>query len=372
MDCNRTPAGAPPETVDRLSVTQVKARAVDLPCPPIRTASGAITSSPLVLIDVETEQGVVGRSYIFAYTRLCLEPLTALVRNLGGLVCGREASPGDVERYLGDRVRLLGAGGLVGMALGGLDAALWDARARAMGVPLATALGGSPRPVQAYWTAGLCSAAEARQAAEGALSHGCRALKIKVGHQDPADDLAAIRAVREVDRSLELMIDFNQSLTVVEAQRRIRRLDDEALHWIEEPTRADDFPGHAAIAREARTPIQIGENWSSVHEMAASVAQGASDLVMLDVVKIGGVTGWMRAAALAHVKGLPVSSHFFPELSAHLLAATPGAHWLEFVDLASPALLTPAQVENGVVAVNNEPGTGITWNEPVLHRHAQP
>jgi mandelate racemase len=165
------------------------------------------------------------------------------------------------------------------------------------------------------------------------------------------------------------MVDYNQSLAVPEAKRRIRYLEEEALSWVEEPTVAEDFAGHAAIAREARVPIQLGENWSSPHEMARSVTEGASDFAMLDVMKIGGVTGWLRAAALAHVHGLPVSSHIFPEISAHLLAVTPTAHWLEFLDLASAVLQVPASVDDGGVIANECPGSGVEWNDSAVEKY---
>jgi mandelate racemase len=192
-----------------------------------------------------------------------------------------------------------------------------------------------------------------------------------VGHVDLADDLAAIRAAREPGGpSLRLMADYNQSLSVAEARRRIHRLDDEDLCWIEEPTRAQDLVGHAEIAREMRTPIQIGENWVSPEEVAEGVRLAASDLVMFSAMKIGNVTGWLRAAALAHAHGLPVSSHFFPEISAHLLAASPGSYWLEFLDLASPVLASPACIEDGHVAASAGAGSGIEWNEGAVARFA--
>jgi mandelate racemase len=360
-------------TAAALQVESLRGRAVNVPIvPPLRTGSGTITSCPLVLIDVATSAGVVGRSYIFAYTTRCLGALARLIQDMGDLLVDHDPAPLAVAARLDQSFRLVGTGGLVAMALGGIDMALWDACARAAGWPLARLLGAAPRPVPAYWNVGMCGAEEAARAAEQALAHGCRALKIKVGHPDLADDLAAIRAIRAAaaGQGLQVMVDYNQSLSVPEARRRIRRLEDEQLTWIEEPTLAADVAGHAALAREAHTPIQLGENWSSLREMGASLAAGASDLAMVDAMKIGGVTGWMRAAALAEVHGLPVSSHLFPEISAHLLAATPTAHWLELLDLAAAVLVRPARVEGGMVTASDEPGTGIEWNEAAVHQYA--
>ncbi|MBI3302147.1 MAG: hypothetical protein HYZ72_08750 [Deltaproteobacteria bacterium] len=130
---------------------------------------------------------------------------------------------------------------------------------------------------------------------------------------------------RSVGTDILLMADYNQSLAVAEAVRRSAVLDNEGLYWIEEPTLAHDYLGHAQISREVKTPIQIGENWWGPHDMAKSLAAGASDYVMPDAMKIGGVTGWLRAAALAELAGLPISSHLFPEISAHLLEEHGGA-----------------------------------------------
>src|SRR5260221_2412724 len=138
----------------------------------------------------------------------------------------------------------------------------------------------------------------ARVAAEWA-ERGFKGVRAKIGYPDVREDLEVIRAIGDaVGDSVSLMVDYNQSLTPVEAVERGRRLDGEGLTWIEEPTLADDYVGHAAVAREVRTPIQCGENWWGPHEMRKAIAAGASDYMMPDVMKIGGVTGWLRAAAL--------------------------------------------------------------------------
>jgi mandelate racemase len=157
---------------------------------------------------------------------------------------------------------------------------------------------------------------------------------------------------------------------VAEALLRGRMIDDEGgVLWIEEPVRADDFAGTARIAREVTTPIQIGENFMGPEQMAQALAAGACDYVMPDAQRIGGVTGWMRAAALAQAAGLEMSSHLFPEVSAHLLAVTPTAHWLEYVDWADPILQEPLRVRDGFVALPDKAGIGIAWNEDAVRRY---
>jgi mandelate racemase len=166
------------------------------------------------------------------------------------------------------------------------------------------------------------------------------------------------------------MVDYNQALSVPEAIMRCHALDDEGLTWIEEPTAADDVDGHARIAREARTPIQLGENWWGARELAKSLAAGASDYVMIDAMKIGGVSGWLRAAALAETAGVPLSSHIAPEFSAHLLATTATAHWLEYLDWTGPILdgPPPVRIEEGLAIPSTVPGVGLAWDEAAVRR----
>ena len=124
----------------------------------------------------------------------------------------------------------------------------------------------------------------------------------------------------------------------------------------------------ARIAREAATPIQCGENWWGTLDLQHALDAGASDLVMLDAMKIGGVTGWMRAAALAEARGIPVSSHLWPELSAQLLCLTPTAHWLEYADWWNPILREPLVIERGMARIDDRVGTGVEWNEQAVER----
>jgi mandelate racemase len=204
------------------------------------------------------------------------------------------------------------------------------------------------------------------------VEEGFSAVKLRLGRPRGEDDLAALRAVKKaVGPRITLMVDFNQALSVAEAIRRGRLIDDEGgVCWIEEPVRADDFTGNAKVARELATPIQIGENFMGPEQMAQALAAGACDYVMPDAQRIGGVTGWMRAAALAQAAGVEMSSHLFPEASCHLLAATPTCHWLEYVDWADPILEQPLIINNGFIGVPDAAGLGMRWDESAVKRYA--
>jgi mandelate racemase len=361
--------------LDELKIRGIRVRAVAAPMKrPLTTSSGAVTVAPLLLIDLQTDGGIVGRSYLFGIARSHLPPLARLVEAMAEMLKDDPLAPFDIERKLRARHALLGVHNIVLFAMAGIDMAAWDALGQALGQPLARLLGGAPRPVRAYNSKGLGImpvkqlAKEARELAD----EGFSAVKLRLGRPDAREDLQAVQVVKqELGPGVKLMVDFNQALTVAEALRRGRMLDAEGgLDWIEEPIRADDFAGCARLARELATPIQIGENFMGPEQMAQALAAQACDYVMPDAQRIGGVTGWMRAAALAQGAGMEMSSHLFPEVSCHLLAVTPTSHWLEYVDWADAILEEPLQLKGGEALIPERPGTGMRWNEKAVERFA--
>ena len=354
------------------TIREFRVRAVRVPMTePHQTASGVITESPLVLTDVITDTGISGHSMVFTYTPAALKPTAELIRNCEALVKGEALAPVSVEQKLARRFRLLGTQGLVGMALAAIDMALWDALARVHSLPLVQLLGGAVKSVRPYGAVGYDGVAGCAKTAEYWAARGFTGIKAKIGYATAKEDVAVVRAMRKaVGADMSIMVDYNQSLTPSEAVERLRMLDDEGLAWVEEPTLAHDHAGHALVAREARTPIQCGENWWGTLDMQHAIEAHASDLVMPDVMKIGGVTGWLRAATLAHAHGLRMSNHLWPEISARLLCCTPTAHWLEYADWWNPILAEPLRVEEGLAIVDDAIGTGVEWNEDAVHRFA--
>jgi len=262
--------------------------------------------------------------------------------------------------------------GIIRMAMAGFDIACWDALAIAAGVPLARLLGAGPRRIPAYNSCGLGLMPVDALADEASmlLAGGFRAIKLRLGYPTLAEDLAAVHAVKKrIPGNVALMVDYNQALGVEEALVRGRALDREGIAWLEEPIRHDDYAGAAKLAREFSTPIQIGENFSLVDGMQTALDAGACDLVMPDLERIGGVTGWRRAAALAAERKIKMSSHLYPETSAHLLAATPTAHFLEYVDWADKILQEPLRIVDGEAIIPDRPGHGMIWNAAAVERY---
>jgi mandelate racemase len=356
-----------------LTIRSLAARGVEVPMRHVLgTSQEALRKAPLLLLDLETEEGVTGRAYLFCYVPAAAPALASLLGEVLSTVKGDRVAPVDLAAKLTRRFTLLGVPGLVRLAMSGFDMACWDALATAAGRPLAALLGATPRPIPAYNSngLGLVPPAALEREAEELLEGGFRAVKLRLGHPSLEADLAAVRAVRRrLPDGVRLMVDYNQALTVTEAIRRGRALDGEGVTWIEEPIRHDDLRGCAEVARELATPVQIGENFWGPEAMAEALALRASDLVMPDVARIGGVTGWLRAAALASASRVETSTHLYPELGAHLLAATPTAHWLEYVDWAGAILAEPLRVVDGDAVIPDRPGAGIAWDEEAVSRY---
>lgn len=359
-------------TPPKLTVRNIRAVGVKVPMTYVLgTSQQALREAPLLLVDLETEEGVTGRAYQFCYLPAAAPAIVVMLEEVLRTVKGDAVAPVELWDKLAKRFKLIGVQGIVRMAMAMFDVACWDALAKAAGMPLASYLGGTLHPVPAYNSCGLGLMAPAAVAdeAEKLLAGGFKALKLRLGYPTLEADLAAVRAARSrVPDDIKLMVDYNQALTVQEAIRRGRALDGEGAYWVEEPIRHDDFPGCAEIVRALSTPVQMGENFSLVHDMERALAAQSCDFVMPDLERIGGVTGWQRAGELARARGIRMSSHLYPEVSAHLLTVTPTAHWLEYVDWAHPLLAEPLRIADGNAVISSRPGNGLEWNEDAVRR----
>ena len=352
------------------AIKSVKARAVVTPMArPLRNAFGVIDVAPLLLIDVATDQGITGRSYLFAYSKVTLKPFVHLVEEIGLDLIGRPVAPCDLMTAMDAKFRLLGTQGLVGMAISGLDMAFWDILGRAADKPVVELLGGSPKPIKAYDSYGAVEADADEKALRRSLDQGFRGIKIKGGDGDAANDERRVKGLRKLlGPDISLMLDFNQSLNPAEAKRRIDRLAPYDLTWIEEPVPQENLSGHAEVRETSPIPIQSGENWWFPRGFAEAIAAGASDFIMPDLMKVGGITGWLGVAGQADAASIPMSSHILPEASAHVLAVTPTAHWLEMLDFAGTVLIDPIKIANGTVTARG-PGLGLEWNEAAISKY---
>jgi mandelate racemase len=356
-----------------LTLRAITAIGVEVPMTfTLGTSRGRIVKAPLLLIDIETAEGVTGRAYLWSYFPRAMVAIASLLKEVEERVQGQRVAPATLWQGLGERFALIGVQGIVRMAMAGFDIACWDALAVAAGQPLVRLLGGEPRRVPAYNSCGLGLMPKDALAdeAEKLLERGFRALKLRLGYPTLAEDMAAVHAVkRRVPARVAVMVDYNQALSLEEAQTRGRALDGEGLAWLEEPIRHDDYAGAAMLARELDTPVQIGENFSLPAGMRAALDARCCDLVMPDLERIGGVSGWLGAAALAAERNVKMSSHLYPETSAHLLAVTPTAHFLEYVDWADKILQEQLRIVDGCAVIPDRPGHGMVWDQAAVARY---
>jgi len=358
----------------KLTFEKINVRAALVPLRrPIVAKVGTYTEWPFILIDVQTKEGIIGRSYLEPYIKDSVKYIAPALYDMAEKFKGQEIAPADMYRKVIGSLHLIGRQGVSVITAAGLDMALWDALAKAANMPLANLLGGTTGELRAYNTNGLWLLPHerlAKEAEELVDEGGFKAIKIRLGRPTLADDLKAIDIVRRaIGENIHLMVDFNQGQTIQEAITRLHGLDDQGLYWFEEPVVFDNYAQNAQLSAEIKTPISIGENIYGPRSFLDAIQSRAADLYMPDLMRIGGVTGWMGAAAIAGAAGAPLSSHLYPEVSAHLLKASESADWLEYRDWGNPLIQEPFEVKNGIAIVPDRVGNGIDWNEDAIKKY---
>jgi L-alanine-DL-glutamate epimerase-like enolase superfamily enzyme len=313
-----------------------------------------------------TAGDAVGLGYSYADASAA----TAIDGLLAPLLLGRRPFELPAVRAAMDRaVRNPGRPGVVACALSAVDVALWDLRARLLGVPLLELLGRAREAAPVYGSGGFTTYDDETTAEQlrGWLSAGIRACKIKIGESSghaEERDLHRVRLAREVLGDAALFVDANGGYTPGQARRVEGALRSFGVSWFEEPV-SSDYPGELARLRVgAGMDIAAGEYCWGIQDAARLVSAGAVDCLQLDVTRCGGFTGWLQGAALAAAHGVDVSAHCAPQLSAHAVCATPTARHVEyFHDHArlEPLLFDGAlEVRDGALTPSEEPGHGLT------------
>jgi mandelate racemase len=359
---------------EKLTLKSIDVRAVLVPLRrPVVSKVGLFKDWPLILIDLHTQEGIVGRSYLEPYLKNAARYIVPAIHDLAAAQLGKLLAPLDDFQNNRRSLNLVGYEGVAMIAVSGLDMAVWDALAKAAGMPLAVLLGGTLGRVPAYNSNGLWLtdvATLAQEAGELVAEGGFKGLKLRLGRDHLADDLVAIREVRKgAGDDIKLMVDFNQGLALGAALNRCHGLDDQGLYWFEEPVVYDNLSGYVQLTRELETPVQLGENFYGPRDLYEAVRAGAGDYMMPDLMRIGGVSGWLRATPIAAAAGIQVSTHLYPEAAAHLMRVTETAHWLEWQDWADPILKQPFAVHDGHLEIPDLPGVGIEWDEDAVERY---
>lgn len=347
------------------------------PSEPWADAAGSLTEKEWILSEVATDQGMsgIGWSYTVGHGGTAVKAL--IDDYLAPLIVGEDPLrvPAIWEK-LRWAVRGIGHEGVSSLAIAALDVALWDTAAKIQGRPLYQVLGGLKDEVPVY-ASGIDLSRPIEDLLEQVkeyLRSGYSAIKIKVGKDDPVEDADRVSAVRElIGPSRRLMVDANQKWSLVEALRRTSVLDENDVFWVEEPLSAEDLEGHVQLRRRLRTPIAIGENLWSQYRFAECLRGGYCDVVQPDVARVGGITEWMRIAALAGAANVPIAPHGLMEISAHVLCAVPNSLLLEHQMGGSltemDIIEVPILPYNGYLSLSWEPGHGVRFDRQALSKY---
>ena len=314
-----------------------------------------------------TDEGIRGDGIVFCYTELALKSIYEMALRIAPLLEGEILHPQRNANALFNRFKLLGTQGVVGMVLAGIDMTLWDADAKAKNQSLHALIGGTVKPVKPYGNVGYDGIEGSANGAGKCAEEGFLGVKAKIGYPTLDEDLAVIRAMREaVGPDVDLMVDYNQNLTVDEARLRLTRLKDEELTWIEEPVHSHDFENYVRLQNETGAPLQAGENWWGPLDFKIAINAGVKAMIMPDAQKCAGITGWLSISKMAESVDLEVSSHLWPEVSAQLLSVTPTGGWLEYADWFNPIIKEPLKVVNGYADISDVIGTGVDLDDAAV------
>jgi L-alanine-DL-glutamate epimerase-like enolase superfamily enzyme len=358
-------------TADR--IRRVKLSAVTLPLNvPVSDAKvltgrqKPMTEVAFLLVEIATEDGHSGIG--FSYSKRAGGPAQyAHAKEIASNIIGED--PSDIGRIYS---KLLWAGASVGrsgvatQAIAAIDIALYDLKAKRADLPLAKLLGAYRDSVQVYNTSGgfFQSSEQIKENATRSLAAGIGGIKMKVGQPDCAADIARLTAMREhLGDDVALMVDANQQWDRPTAMRMGRIMEQFNLVWIEEPLDAYDAEGHAQLAAALDTSIATGEMLTSVAEHVALIEHHSVDIIQPDAPRIGGITPFLRLAALADQANLQLAPHFAMEIHVHLAAAYPREPWVEHFEWLNPLFNERFEIRDGRMLVPRRPGLGFTLSE---------
>ncbi|WP_431281289.1 mandelate racemase/muconate lactonizing enzyme family protein [Humitalea sp. 24SJ18S-53] len=359
-----------------MKVTAVETTPIVVRLPePIGSALGQIASFGCILVSVRTDAGITGENLIFTLNDRRTPVLRQMVESLSDLVIGQDAGhiAGFWARAWKD-INFIGHKGVSVVGISAIDGALWDALGKAAGLPLYRLLGGAQSRVPVYHSGGLWlsrTVDELVAEAQDFVGQGFRAIKMRLGKADPAEDAARVRAVREaIGPHVALMADANQGQTEAQAIRLGRRLEEFNLTWFEEPLPAWDLDGLARVAAALDTPIASGETEYTRYGFRRMLELRSADILMPDLQRVGGVSEFMRVGHMAEAHDVAVSSHLFPETSIQVLGALSNAIYLEYMPWFSPLYQEKLEFSDGAAVVPERPGWGFCFDWDRI-RHLQ-
>lgn len=347
------------------AITDVTASLLSIPLDePLVTAAFPIPAIDTALVQVRTADGHEGVAWSFAFGRGRVASVIRLVEDLAELAIGADATETEaLWARMSKAVGFIGQRGVAALAMSTIDTACWDIKGKAAGLPVHRLLGGSRRRIEVYASQGLWldrSRERLAADAEALVAAGFRAVKMRAGLADPAEDVARVRTVREaIGPDVGLMVDANQAWDLKQTLRMAEAFEEFDLLWLEEPMPFSQVTDYAAVREAIPMPLCTGESNYLKDEIRTLADRRAADIVMPDLMRMAGVTEWVKAAHLCEGFGLPVTPHLFMEHSAHLACATPNSVWQEYQPWWQPIMAEPVEVVDGCIELSDDPGFGI-------------
>jgi L-alanine-DL-glutamate epimerase-like enolase superfamily enzyme len=349
-------------------------KVVQLPLPePIGTAIHQMHSVGCVLVELQTDDGLIGQGFAFTLNGDRIRAFEDMASGFALHVVDHD--PRDVTAVWSDLWRATNPSGHKGVtisAMSAIDVALWDIVGKAAGMPLSKIFGGMRDRIDTYATSGLWlsqSIDELETEAQRFVENGFWGMKVRVGSDFAEDDVTRVRAVREVvGPEVDLYVDANQAFTAKQAIRLGRQLEEFNLVWFEEPTSVHDLAGQSQVRAALDTPIASGETEYTRFGMQEILDARAVDVLMPDLQRVGGYSEMRHAASLASARNIPISTHFFTEYSLSVAGSTPGCVSVEHVDWFSPLFNESVELDRGQLVIPDRPGTGFTFDpDAVAH-----
>lgn len=356
-----------------MKVTSMKTTALSVP--QMYGASGVPDAKiTLVVIQLTTEEGLEGFGICFTHNIKMVKSLKACADDLEDVVLGQ-----DIMRFAELWQKLWLATGNMGhqgypiMAFSAIDQAIWMLRAKALGMPLATLLGGFRDKVPAYAAHYLWryfTIDQLQRDAAALVKQGFKMMKMRIGNSPLHIDLERCKAVREaVGRDIKIAVDCNWTLTVPEAIKMGRELEKIDYYWLEDPLMSDDPDQIAQVSAALDIPVVVGETWSHKYGFRTLLEKKSADILMIDLQKVGGVTEWIRVANMASAWNIPVANHLFTDFSVHLVAAIPNGLVLEYLPWWDKIYKEPHKVVDGFIEVPKMPGIGLELDPAALKNY---
>ena len=359
-----------------MKITRLHTQIVNIPLDaPIATAIHDISSVGCVLLTLETDQGLVGESYVFSINAVRIKAFDEMIIGFSHQVLGRDPHfVSAIWQDIWQEINPTGHKGLTISALSAIDTACWDLIGKAANKPLHHLFGACRERIKTYASGGLWlsqSIDSLVAQADDFIQQGFRAMKVRLGSPAPSTDVARVKALREaVGDDIELLADLNQALTPKAAIRLGKQLEEYNLAWLEEPVAAHDLAGHAQVTRSLVTPIASGETEYTRFGMQQMLEQQACDVLMLDLQRIGGISEMLKVAAIASAHHTPISTHIFTEHSLCIAGSAPNCISVEHMPWYSPLFNEAMQVVEGDIVIPNRPGIGFTFNQQAIQQFA--